>query len=117
MATSQYTKLSWALSALIIITSLVVSIIIRHRWYLRSKLFHITAWMDIPKAKQNQAEQVDEEYLFDVFVSNYSEDSEWVNTVLLPELEEKTEPPFKLCLYERDWIAGHNIIDCFGESI
>jgi hypothetical protein len=57
------------------------------------------------------------DYDFDAFVSYNSEDSTWVMNVLVPELEEHSDPPFKLCLFERDWMPGQDIFNLIGQSI
>ncbi|ELU12575.1 hypothetical protein CAPTEDRAFT_201621 [Capitella teleta] len=44
----------------------------------------------------------------------------WVNlvkNVLLPEFEVHTQPPFKVCMYGRNWLADRNIDECIVESL
>jgi hypothetical protein len=46
---------------------------------------------------------------FDIFVSYASEDTVWVNQHLAPEMEGRRG--LRLCLCERDFISGRNIVD------
>ena len=68
-----------------------------------------------PGYTPNQEEEV--QYEYDVFVCYSSNDSDWVKQVLLPELENNSEPPFRVCEYERNWLAGQNLFQCITESI
>lgn len=52
-------------------------------------------------------DELDEDKLFDAFVS-YSSNDRDVMLTLLNELENK-EPSFKLCIHERDWMPGNLI--------
>ncbi|KFM67733.1 Protein toll, partial [Stegodyphus mimosarum] len=52
-------------------------------------------------------EDIDEDKTFDAFVSYSSSDRD-VALRLIEELEDK-EPHFKLCIHERNWIAGNQI--------
>ena len=35
----------------------------------------------------------------------------YVKNTIIPELEEKHDPPFKLCIHENDFEPGHGILD------
>ncbi|GFT93355.1 protein toll [Nephila pilipes] len=52
-------------------------------------------------------EEMDEDKIFDAFVSYSSSDRD-VALMLIDELEEK-EPRYRLCIHERNWIAGNPI--------
>ena len=47
---------------------------------------------------------------YDAFVSYGHHDSAWVRQELLPRLEEGN-PPFRLCLHERDFLVGEMVSD------
>ena len=47
---------------------------------------------------------------FDAFLSYCHEDSPWVREELLPRLEDG-QPRFRLCLHERDFVAGATVAD------
>lgn len=52
----------------------------------------------------------------DAFVSYSQHDAEWVEEILVPELE-STQPPFALCLHKRDFQPGRWIVDNIIDSI
>lgn len=56
-------------------------------------------------------------YLYDAFVSYSNSDTQWVISRLLPQLECSTIGNLKLCVYDRDFVAGRNISECILESI
>lgn len=56
-------------------------------------------------------------YLYDAFVSYSNSDTQWVISRLLPQLECSTIANLKLCVYDRDFIAGRNISECILDSI
>lgn len=53
---------------------------------------------------------------YDAFVSYSQHDAEWVEEILVPELE-SSDPPLALCLHMRDFLPGRWIIDNIIESI
>ena len=50
-----------------------------------------------------------EEYDYDIFVSYSPEDQAWVETQLIPEMEEK-QPRLRVCVHERDFQVTKNFI-------
>ncbi|KAM4703083.1 toll-like receptor 12 [Rhinophrynus dorsalis] len=59
----------------------------------------------------------DMKYDYDAFVSYCSMDQDWVIQYLIPNLEEKGSPSFKLCLHNRDFQVGKDILDNIMDSI
>ena len=59
------------------------------------------------------------DYEYDAFVSYNVNDSEWVFKQLVPNIESNTSDMnrVKLCVYDRDFIAGRPISECILESI
>ncbi|EEC05722.1 toll, putative [Ixodes scapularis] len=56
-------------------------------------------------------------YIYDAFVSYSNSDTQWVISRLLPQLECSTISNLKLCVYDRDFVAGRNISECILDSI
>lgn len=79
-------------------------------WYLQMTM----AWL---KAKGKPAvRNGGATLLYDAFVSYSEHDAEWVEEILVPELE-SSEPPIALCLHKRDFVPGRWIVDNIIESI
>lgn len=59
------------------------------------------------------------DYKYDAFVSYNVNDSEWVFKQLVPNIENHSSDihRVKLCVYDRDFIAGRPISECILESI
>ncbi|CAH1268251.1 TLR2 [Branchiostoma lanceolatum] len=55
-------------------------------------------------------------YEYDVFVSYNNEDIRWVQWELIPHLEE-AEPHYRLCIGDRDFLAGRDITTNIVEAI
>ncbi|XP_059409595.1 LOW QUALITY PROTEIN: toll-like receptor 2 [Carassius carassius] len=79
-------------------------------WYLQMT----KAWIQA-KRKPAVGRLVDE-LRYDAFVSYSQHDAEWVEEILVPELE-STQPPFALCLHKRDFQPGRWIVDNIIDSI
>lgn len=58
----------------------------------------------------------DKEYLYDAFISYNTNDSDWVFNTFLPHLETRSND-LKLCVYDRDFVAGRGISECILDSI
>ena len=49
---------------------------------------------------------------YDAFVCyQFDADDDFVKNIIIPELEEKHDPPFKLCIHENDFEPGYGILD------
>lgn len=82
-------------------------------WYIR------TLWLWL-KAKRNlDVSQVQNNFEFNAFISYSEHDALWVKNKLLAQLE-NNEPPYRICIHERDFKPGKpiitNIIDCISKS-
>ncbi|XP_073698167.1 toll-like receptor 2 [Garra rufa] len=92
--------------ALIVVTCHKLHVI----WYLQMT----KAWI---QAKRKPAVgRLAEELRYDAFVSYSQHDAEWVEEILVPELE-SAHPPFALCLHKRDFQPGRWIVDNIIDSI
>uniref|UniRef100_H3B5L2 Toll-like receptor 2 n=1 Tax=Latimeria chalumnae TaxID=7897 RepID=H3B5L2_LATCH len=94
---------------------LCVLLCIRYKgpWYIR------TLWLWI-KAKRNPIVDLVQKNLdYHAFISYSERDSLWVSNNLLMQLE-NNNPPYRICIHERDFKPGKaiitNIIDCISKS-
>ncbi|XP_075469186.1 toll-like receptor 2 type-2 [Ascaphus truei] len=72
-------------------------------WYVKMTW----AWL---QAKRKPLKVSERDICYDAFISYSERDSEWVENMMVQELE-NTNPPLKLCLHKRDFIPGKWIID------
>ncbi|XP_064483261.1 toll-like receptor 2 [Ornithodoros turicata] len=72
------------------------------------------SWLKNPPSVSMTAKKT---YLYDAFVSYSNNDTAWVFNVLLPHLESSAIGNLKLCVYDRDFVAGKNISECILDSI
>nr|UGN25773.1 TLRbeta3 [Terebratalia transversa] len=90
----------------------VICIVYRSRWYIRYLFYLLRA----RRKRQRMAKRNDEkDFAYDAFVCYNKDDQDWVVRRLLPELEYNGE--FKLCLHDRDFMPGIDIIDNIIESM
>ncbi|XP_010158374.1 PREDICTED: toll-like receptor 2, partial [Eurypyga helias] len=78
-------------------------------WYLRMTW----AWL---RAKRKPKRAPPKDFCYDAFVSYSEYDSDWVENVMVQELEQAC-PPFRLCLHKRDFVPGKWIVDNIIDSI
>ncbi|KAM8808180.1 toll-like receptor 2 type-2 [Eudromia elegans] len=78
-------------------------------WYLRMTW----AWL---RAKRKPRAGPPKDICYDAFVSYSENDSEWVENLMVQELEQAC-PPFRLCLHKRDFVPGKWIVDNIIDSI
>ncbi|XP_049306233.1 protein toll-like [Bactrocera dorsalis] len=60
--------------------------------------------------------ELDRHKRFDAFISYAHQDADFVNHILLPQLEQ-CEPPFRVCTHERNWLPGAYIPEQIIESV
>ncbi|XP_069491294.1 toll-like receptor 13 [Ambystoma mexicanum] len=84
----------------------------RVRWYFLYLFYMLRTWWNY-RGRQHGHKQ----YEFDLFVSYSTYDEPWVVGELLPNLEEKGPPFFKVCLHGRDFEVGKDIMDNIMDSI
>ena len=94
----------------IMVTSIII-IIYRKRWWIRYYYF-IARKMWLHHRKQEEEMR---EFRYDVFVSYNRHDKDWVDEVLQPKLED--ENGIRLCLHERDFELGGEIMEQVIDSI
>ncbi|KAI0239353.1 hypothetical protein LSAT2_009922, partial [Lamellibrachia satsuma] len=79
------------------------------RWYINYYFFLVRS------RRRHYLELADGNYAYDAFVAHSSSDRVWVVRRLLPRLE--AEGRYRLCLHQRDWLAGREISENIVESI
>ncbi|KAK7108145.1 toll-like receptor 13 [Littorina saxatilis] len=88
-----------------ITTLTIASAVFRSRWHLRLLLYEVFRGRGETRRQRLLLQKFD----FDVFVSHDSDDSLWVRKHLMSELEDRLG--LRLCLHERDFIPGRDIVD------
>ena len=88
----------------------IIAVVYRFRWYLRYEYFLLRT-----KVYRYREVNNSQSYIFDAFVSFSSHDYQWVLDELVQHVE--LEKQMKLCLYDRNWLIGRNIVDYIVESI
>ena len=89
---------------------LIISTIYRFRWY----IYYI--YVNTSARARGYKEMNDvTNYGYDAFVSYNKDDRVWVVNLLRNVLETKNQ--FKLCLHDRDWLGGVDIVDNIQQSI
>nr|ACS92625.1 toll-like receptor 2 type 1 [Meleagris gallopavo] len=78
-------------------------------WYMRMTW----AWL---QAKRKPKRAPTKDICYDAFVSYSENDSNWVENIMVQQLEQAC-PPFRLCLHKRDFVPGKWIVDNIIDSI
>ena len=97
--------------AVVMLTLTLVSVLYRYRWHIRLLLYEAFRGRGDVRRRRQQERHFD----YDLFVSYAVEDSEWVFQRLRPELEGRLG--LRLCLHQRDFIPGKNIVDNIEDSV
>ncbi|XP_075005554.1 toll-like receptor 2 [Calonectris borealis] len=98
-----------ALVFLVILVLVAVGYKYHAVWYLRMTW----AWL---QAKRKPKRAPPKDICYDAFVSYSENDSDWVENIMVRELEQAC-PPFRLCLHTRDFVPGKWIVDNIIDSI
>ncbi|NXX87984.1 TLR22 protein, partial [Centropus bengalensis] len=101
--------LTCALLLLLILIVVAVGYKFHAVWYLRMTW----AWL---QAKRKPKRAPAKDTCYDAFVSYSENDSDWVENIMVRELEQAC-PPFRLCLHKRDFVPGKWIVDNIIDSI
>ena len=97
-------------SAAICFITLLFSNVYRFRWYVYYMYINTKARIRGYKALNDF-----EEFQYDAFVCYHNHDIQWVMHTLRILLENKHK--LKLCLHDRDWLGGVDIVDNIQQSI
>ncbi|XP_018427330.1 PREDICTED: toll-like receptor 13 [Nanorana parkeri] len=79
-------------------------------WYILYIVYTIKCWL-------NHRLQHKGNYEYDVFVSYNTNNEQWVTEQLLPNLEQNGAPFFKVCIHNRDFEIGKDIVENIMDSI
>ena len=112
LSASVYVSIS--VTAAVLLSAIIVcsgTALYRKRWWFRYKYFIVTKMY---KERQQQQE-AQRNYEYDAFVSYNSRDELWITEELQPKLED--EFGLKLCLHERDFVLGGDIMEQITSSI
>ncbi|XP_072719206.1 toll-like receptor 2 [Ciconia boyciana] len=102
-------SLACALVFVVILVLVAVGYKYHAVWYLRMTW----AWL---QAKRKPKRAPPKDICYDAFVSYSENDSDWVENIMVRELEQAC-PPFRLCLHKRDFVPGKWIVDNIIDSI
>ncbi|XP_040293818.1 toll-like receptor 13 [Bufo bufo] len=79
-------------------------------WYILYILYIIKCWL-------NNRHRKGDHYEYDVFVSYNTHNEQWVTEQLLPNLEQNGPPFFKVCIHNRNFEIGRDIVENIVDSI
>ncbi|KAI8479796.1 hypothetical protein Bbelb_424550 [Branchiostoma belcheri] len=99
------------MSTLIFLYTTLTYVIVKYHAYIRYLYQYARG-----KLRGYQAIPYRNRYEYDVFVSYNSDDIRWVQQELIPNLEE-AEPHYRLCIGDRDFLAGRDITTNIVEAI
>ena len=105
-------KITAILTITLAVSVLFFSFIYRYRWHVRFFMFQTKAKF---AERQKFCEDEMDIYKYDAFVSYNSRDVLWVRDSLLPIVEGEME--CSVCLHDRDWLAGIDIVDNISSSV
>ena len=95
----------------LILTLTVFCLVFHYRWHVRLALYEAFRARDEVRRLRFLANNFD----YDVFVSYDSEDEPWVREHLMAELEGRLG--LRVCVHERDFIPGKNILDNIADCV
>ena len=96
-------------SSLLVLT-VIGTVAYIYRWHIGYLYFLLRA-----KRREARESQDDTQYVYDAFVVYNGTDVSWVKDELLPAMEEDAE--FTLCVHDRDWLLGRDIVENIVQSI
>ena len=102
--------LSVSLAGVLAVLALVGGMVYKYRWHIGYAYFLIRA-----KQRESRAVHDSSHYVYDAFVVYNGTDVSWVKDELLPAMEEDTN--LTLCVHDRDWLIGVDIVDNIVQSI
>ncbi|XP_064628771.1 toll-like receptor 6 [Lineus longissimus] len=99
-----------ALVPLVILIVVAITVSVRYRGYIRYCCMLVRArWRGYEALNEGRS------FKYDTFVSYNKEDAAWVLRVLRPKLED--EAGYQICLHDRDFTVGEDIVDNIIMSI
>nr|KAG5700205.1 hypothetical protein BaRGS_011048 [Batillaria attramentaria] len=89
----------------------LAALLYRYRWHIRLALYEMFRGRGDRRHRRLQ----ERDFEYDVFVSFDRDDLNWVLAHLMPELEARLG--LRLCIHERDFIPGKNIVDNIADCV
>merc|ERR550525_2237660 len=110
---------SWVIILVIVLVILCVCIVVASLMYARRDIVVIWLYAQPFGRKFFSEDLIDKEKPYDAFISYSQEDSEYVESSLLPGLEHPEDPgdKFKCLIHTRDWNVGEMIPDQIIHSV
>ena len=102
--------LTISLCSSLVVLMILGAVLYRYRWHIGYVYFLVRA-----KRREARESQDDTQYVYDAFVVYNGTDVGWVKDELLPAMEEDAE--FTLCVHDRDWLLGRDIVENIVQSI
>ncbi|KAK2139700.1 hypothetical protein LSH36_1651g00016 [Paralvinella palmiformis] len=103
-------KLTIILSSVTSVVAILTFAVYRFRWYIGYGYFLLRA-----KRREARERSDQNQYAYDAFVAYNKSDLTWIQDKLLPLLEENER--MRLCVHDRDWLCGRDVIDNIVQSI
>ncbi|PVD36494.1 hypothetical protein C0Q70_03478 [Pomacea canaliculata] len=110
LSTGVYT-LTVVAAAMVIVTLTLTIVVFRYRWHFRLLMYEAFR----AGSQRRQQLFLSRGFRYDIFLSYANEDVTWVSRYLVPRLEEGLG--LRLCLHQRDFIPGRNIVDNIASSV
>ena len=107
---SGYLLIVYSSSAVVVIVG-TVAVCYKYKWHLRHLLFRMQPNVNQYESVHDDVEPTE----YDAFVSYNKSDLRWLKYEFLPYVEGKLN--LRLCLHDRDWLAGIDIVDNIANSI
>ncbi|XP_054087016.1 protein toll-like [Zeugodacus cucurbitae] len=113
VSSSSWTLLVHLLASFLVILTLLTCIALYYKYELELKI-----WLHAHNVNISCCgiDQLDCNATFDAFILYAHEQSDYVNQILVPGLEQ-TAPHFRICTHERNWLAGAYIPEQIVESV
>ncbi|XP_054087014.1 protein toll-like [Zeugodacus cucurbitae] len=113
VSSSSWTLLAQVVASFLVILTLLTCIALYYKYELELKI-----WLHAHNVNISCCgiDELDCNATFDAFISYAHEQSDYVNQILVPGLEQ-TAPHFRICTHERNWLAGAYIPEQIVESV
>ncbi|XP_075208490.1 uncharacterized protein LOC142313359 [Anomaloglossus baeobatrachus] len=108
------TELGFILFLITLVSTLIfmfISVLYESIWWYTLYMFYTI------KCQLSNRHRKRDHYDYDVFVSYNAHDEQWVTEQLLPNLEQNGPPFFKVCIRNRDFEIGRDIVENIVDSI
>ncbi|XP_041357510.1 toll-like receptor 3 [Gigantopelta aegis] len=91
-----------------VLFTIIISVFYRKRWSLKHYWY-------MRGHRQRRQQEIDLDYMYDIYVIYSEEDLRWITQEMLPFLEDTKG--LKLCIQQRDFTLGKAMVDCIVEAV